>query len=270
MHEVAFVHGQVLGALADDQHHLGLVVERLGDLRADDRLLVRHHRGEAAHEDGGKFRDVVALRAFLDVLQIVQAEADDLARPRDRQAELQPLERTSRRGRRALGEIAERLQVAVVRREHRAEIGRHLRVDRLQIDDLIALDDAEPQAAFVRNPRSSCLFGPDPHVGFCGGIVAGPAGQGSAISSLTDGIVATCARRFRCASSPTRRRARRHGGRSPHRPRPRTGARRHGSAPVTSMIASSRLRERMAKEHRRTPRRTGAASGRTSWHAAGR
>src|ERR1043165_5853613 len=69
----------------------------LGSLRADDRLTVRHHRGEAAHEDGREFRNVVALRAFLDVLQIIEPEAEDLARPRDRQPEFKARQRAMRR-----------------------------------------------------------------------------------------------------------------------------------------------------------------------------
>src|ERR1051326_438975 len=40
------VHGEMLGALADDQHQLGLVVEGLRCLGAHDRTFVRHHRGE--------------------------------------------------------------------------------------------------------------------------------------------------------------------------------------------------------------------------------
>ena len=49
------------------------------------------------------------LRAFLDVVEIIQAEADDLAGMRDRQRKFQAGERTARRGRRLLGEIGERL-----------------------------------------------------------------------------------------------------------------------------------------------------------------
>ena len=40
-----------------------------------------HQRGRAAHEDGRKFRDIVALHALLDVFQVVQSEADNLAGP---------------------------------------------------------------------------------------------------------------------------------------------------------------------------------------------
>ena len=92
------------------------------------------------------------LRAFLDVLEIVQPEAEDLARPRHRQAELQAFQRAARRGGRALRDVAERLEVAVVRRQHRAEIARHFRIDGLQVDHLIALDHAEPQPAFRFEP----------------------------------------------------------------------------------------------------------------------
>ena len=42
--------------------------------------MVRHHRREHAEEDRREFRNIVALRAFLDVVEIIEAEADDLAR----------------------------------------------------------------------------------------------------------------------------------------------------------------------------------------------
>src|SRR5262249_3515376 len=100
--------------LADDEDELGFVVERLGRLRPDDRLTVRHERGTAAHEDGREFRNVVALRAFLDVFEIVEAEADDLARRRHRQTVGQALERAACARGRALGRVLERRQVAVV------------------------------------------------------------------------------------------------------------------------------------------------------------
>ena len=73
-----------------------------------------------AHEDGWEFRNVVAVRTFLDVLKIVETKADDLARVGDRQRVFQTLERLARRRRRALGDIRERLEVAVVLRQHSA------------------------------------------------------------------------------------------------------------------------------------------------------
>jgi hypothetical protein len=82
------------------------------------------------------------------VIEIVEPEAEDLARPRDRQAELQPLERTPRRGRRALRDVGERRHIAIVGGQRRAEIGRHSGVHRLEVDHLVALDDAQPQSAF--------------------------------------------------------------------------------------------------------------------------
>src|SRR6266849_8038623 len=138
---------EVLGPLADDEDELGFVVERLGGLRPDDRLPVRHQRGAAAHEDGREFRNVVALRAFLDVLEIVEAEADDLARRRHRQTVGQTLERAARTRGRALGRVLERRQVAVVAAQAFAEIAGYGLVDRLQVDHLIALDHAEMQRA---------------------------------------------------------------------------------------------------------------------------
>ena len=46
-------------------------------------------------------------------------------------------------GRRALGELRERGKIAVVLRQHGGEIVGEARVDRLQVDDLRALDHAE-------------------------------------------------------------------------------------------------------------------------------
>jgi len=58
--------------------------------------------------------------------------------------------------RRPPGKILKRCEIAVVRPEPVAEIGRHARIDRLQVEDRIAVDDAQPQAA-VR------LEADDPH-----------------------------------------------------------------------------------------------------------
>src|SRR5215813_14098461 len=134
---------EVLGPLADDEDELGFVVERLGGLGPDDRLPVRHQRAAAAHENGREFRNVVALRAFLDVLEIVEAEADDFARRRHWQTIGKALERAARACGRALGRVLERGQLAVVAAQAFAEIAGYGLVDRLQIDDLITLDHAE-------------------------------------------------------------------------------------------------------------------------------
>src|SRR5665213_807540 len=92
------------------------------------------------------FRNVVLLRTFLDVVEIIQAEANDLAGPRHRQAKFQSSKRMARRRRRFPRQIAERFEIAVSLAQRRAEIGRHIGVHRLQIDHGIALDHAEPQA----------------------------------------------------------------------------------------------------------------------------
>src|SRR5215813_7506589 len=138
---------KVLRPLADDEDELGFVVERFGRLRPDDRLAVRHERGAAAHEDGREFRNVVALRAFLDVFEIVEAEADDLARRRHRQTVGQALERAACARGRALGRVFERRQVAVVAAQAFAQIAGYGLVYRLQIYHLIALDHAEVRRA---------------------------------------------------------------------------------------------------------------------------
>ena len=83
---------------------------------------------QPAHENGREFRDVVALCAFLDVLEIIESEADDLSGPADRQRIGQARKRPARARRRALGEIGERLEVAVVCGKPFAEIGRRVAV----------------------------------------------------------------------------------------------------------------------------------------------
>src|SRR5215470_15742712 len=109
-------------------------------------MLMRRHGIEAARKQRREFRQIVGVAAFLDVLQIVEAETDDLSGPRYRQRIYEAGERPHCRRRRALGNLADRAEVAVVLSQHRSEIIRHRWVNRLQVDDPIALDDAEPQA----------------------------------------------------------------------------------------------------------------------------
>src|SRR5215831_4095521 len=103
----------MLGALADHKNQLGLIVERLGHLRADDRLAMGNERGCPAHEDGRKFRNVVALGAFLDMFEVIEAEADDLAGPGYGEPEFDPLEGAPRARGRALGRFFQRREIAV-------------------------------------------------------------------------------------------------------------------------------------------------------------
>jgi hypothetical protein len=84
--------------------------------------------------------------ALLRVLQIIEAEAEDLSGSRHRQAEAKLGERPARRGGRPPREIRERREIAVVRAEPFAEIGGNARIHRLQVDDRIAVDDAESEA----------------------------------------------------------------------------------------------------------------------------
>ena len=109
---------------------------------------MRDHRGRASHEYGREFRNVVAVRAFLDVIEIVQAHANDLAGIGNRLRVLDALERNARRSRRTLGDIRQRLEIAVTLRKHLAEIGRQLKVATAwQVDDLISFDNAEMRRA---------------------------------------------------------------------------------------------------------------------------
>jgi hypothetical protein len=118
---------------------------------------MRHDRIEAPHEQGREFRQVVGVAAFLDVFEVIQAQADDLAGSRHRQRICQPRERAPRRDGRACGEIGERLQIAP---EHGAEIARQLGIDGLEVDDLIALDNAEPRPGLRCKPDN--FHGPCP------------------------------------------------------------------------------------------------------------
>src|SRR5581483_2388376 len=126
----------------------------------DDRGPVWHHRREPAHEDRGKFRDIVALRAFFDMLEIIQSQANDFSRPADRQGVSNRGQRLVRARRRALGDRGELLEIAIGLGQRFAEIVRHFWVNRLQIDNLIALDDAETPAAvaFERNDFHAASF----------------------------------------------------------------------------------------------------------------
>ena len=160
----------MLGTLADDQDHLGFVIERLGDLRTNDRLTMSNKRGRAAHEDGGKFRQVVALGAFLDVLKVIQAQANDLSGAGHRQPIGQARQRLVRVRRRPLGKVSNRLHIAIVLRKPVAKIGRRVAVDSLQINGLIAFDDAQPRSTLPleRNDfhdLKPSLIAPRPYAG---------------------------------------------------------------------------------------------------------
>src|SRR5579883_1287095 len=109
-------------------------------------MLVRRHGIEAARKQRREFRQVFGVAAFLDVLEIVEAEADDLAWPRHGQRVSDPRKRPPGRRRRAGRDSGERLEIAVVLAERCSEIIRRRRVDRLQINDLIPLDYSEPQS----------------------------------------------------------------------------------------------------------------------------
>ncbi len=95
----------------------------------------------------GNFGMFIAVRAFLDVLKVVEAEADDLARIADRLEKLETLERHTGRGRCAHGEVGERLEIALVLLQHRAKFARQLGIGSLQVDDLISLDNAKVRGA---------------------------------------------------------------------------------------------------------------------------
>jgi hypothetical protein len=108
---------------------------------------VGDERAGATHENGREFRNIVALRPLLHVLEVVEAETDNLARLGDRQPELDFLERTPRGRRRPLGDLRERREVAIATAENLAEVGRNAAVDGLQIDHPLAFDHTEMQSS---------------------------------------------------------------------------------------------------------------------------
>src|SRR4029079_17791934 len=136
----------MLGALADDRDHLGFVVELDRFLWPHDWLPMRHHRSQHTEENRRKFRDVVALRAFLHMVEVVEPKANDLPRMRYRQRVFQSIEGTARGCRRFLRKSADRREVAVAPAQDFGEIAWHIRIHRLQIDDTVTLDHAQPHA----------------------------------------------------------------------------------------------------------------------------
>ncbi len=86
------------------------------------------------------------------MIEIVEAEADDLAGPRHRQRVFEPRQRTAGIGLGDLGEIGERGEVALGPAQHFAEVARQHAVHRLQIDHAVALDQAQPQSAVRFEP----------------------------------------------------------------------------------------------------------------------
>ena len=72
------VFGDMAPARADDDHQFGLVIQLVRTARSHHRLSCRHDRIACAHEDRRILRNLIA--AFLDVLDIVETQAEDLAR----------------------------------------------------------------------------------------------------------------------------------------------------------------------------------------------
>jgi hypothetical protein len=81
------------------------------------------------------------------VVEIIEAEADDLAGARHRQSVCDAGERPARGRWRALGEIGERGEIAIVGCENVGEVAGQPVVHGLQVDDLVGLYDAEARTA---------------------------------------------------------------------------------------------------------------------------
>jgi hypothetical protein len=97
---------------------------------------------------------------------------------RHRQAKLQTRQRTPRGCRRLFGEISERFEIAVVPAQDFAEVGGKVRINGLQIYDIVAFDHAETRATIgfkTDDFHESCLASTD-----CGLPGYGRAAQGLA------------------------------------------------------------------------------------------
>ena len=153
MQSTAFAIVRCFARLPDDRDHFGFVVELDRLLRPHDRLQVRHHRGQHAEEDGGKFRNVVALRTFLDMVEIIQPETDDFSRLRDGQCDISIRPAAgARRPAHSSPVQPSGLRSPLIRRRTSPEIARHIRIRTLQIDDIVAIDHAKPHAILDSKP----------------------------------------------------------------------------------------------------------------------
>jgi hypothetical protein len=113
---------------------------------------VRSERACAAHEDGREFWNVVAVRPFLDVLQIVEAEAHDFAGMRNRHRIFQPAQGPARGGRSALGELGKRRKITIVVAKDRSEVARQLGLRDVEVDHLIAFHHSQVRTRVCLEP----------------------------------------------------------------------------------------------------------------------
>src|ERR1051326_1209426 len=92
------------------------------------------------------------MAAFLGVFEIIEPEADDLARPGRRWREGDVGKRKPGGRGSAFRNVAERFEIAVVFREPAAEVARHAWIHRLQVDHAVAFHDTEPQRLVFFEP----------------------------------------------------------------------------------------------------------------------
>jgi hypothetical protein len=129
-------------APSDDDGELRLVVQLHRRLRANDRLTVRDERRGPAHEERGI---VLTLeRPLVDVVAIVQARAEDLPGACHREPESQFVERPLGPRRGAEREPFEIRQATGA--QDLTQITGSGRIDRVQVDDKVAVEDPEPRA----------------------------------------------------------------------------------------------------------------------------
>jgi hypothetical protein len=100
----------------------------------------------------GNFRNVVAVRSFLDVLQIIEAKAHDFAGMRNRHCVFQAAQGPTRGGGSPLGEIGKRREIAIVLAQDGSEVARQLGFRNVEVDHLITLDYPQMRARVCLEP----------------------------------------------------------------------------------------------------------------------
>ena len=107
----------VPAGLADDQHQLALIIELRRGARAHQRRVVADKGARRAHEHARIFRRVLAVLVFGVAVRVVDADADDLFRRRDRRL---PGDRVERMVRLSAARLPRRVSSARRRRWLRA------------------------------------------------------------------------------------------------------------------------------------------------------
>ena len=70
----------MFGPLPHNRDHLGLIIKLDRFTRTYDGLEMRYQRCERAKKNGREFRNIVTLRTFFDVVEVIEPKTKNLAR----------------------------------------------------------------------------------------------------------------------------------------------------------------------------------------------